>query len=154
MILAPTSRGLFDGDVETAWKPFLTDSFQNALDHVREQLDALRDLGVASFTLAVVTYPPDEHGCPLQYPSLTNYRDGRTYTAADLARVVQLQEAITNLVLSHIWDVMPGDMREGDALFVRVHVNLGNDWERTQIVGYAGAFRTMYGLSNEPFILK
>jgi hypothetical protein len=154
MILAPTSRGLFDGDVETAWKPLVTDSFQDALNHVRGRLDALREMGVTSFTLAVVTYPPDEDGCPLQYPSLTNYRDGRTYTAADLVRVVQLQEAITNLVLSHIWHVMPGDMREGDVLFVRVRVNLGHDWETTQIVGYAGALRGMYGLGNEPFILK
>lgn len=154
MIKAPIFCGLFEGDQKKAWKPRVTDSFQCSLEHVREQLDALRDLGATSFRLAVVTYPPGNGSFPLQYPSLTNYRDGRTYTSADLAKVVQLQEEITKLVLSYIWDVVPGDMREGDALLVRVYVDLGDDWEATKIVGYAGALEIMYGLGNEPFILK
>lgn len=154
MIVAPTFQGLFDRDYEKAFKPAASNAFQVSLDHVREQLDELRDLGVNSFALAVVAYPPGDGSCPLQYPSLTNYRDGRTYTVADLYRVVRLQEAITVLVLSHIWDVVPEDMARGDALLVRVVVNLGDDWESTSIVGYAGAIRTVPGRRNEPFILK
>ena len=154
MIVAPTFQGLFDSDQEKACKPVASEAFQVSLDHVREQLDELRDLGVTSFALAVVAYPPGDGSCPLQYPSLTNYCGDRTYTVSDLSSVSRLQESITNLVLSHIWDVVPDRMRGGDALLVRVVVKLGDNWESTSIVGYAGAIRTMYGLRNEPFILK
>ena len=69
-------------------------------------------------------------------------------------RISSLQESVTRLVLGEMWNVLPASMCDGDALFVRVSVNLGADWESTKIVGYAGAFQIMYGLHNEPFILK
>ncbi|NQW48776.1 MAG: hypothetical protein HQ464_13535 [Planctomycetes bacterium] len=128
--------------------------FQDSLDYSRKQLDELRDLGVASFTLAVVPYPaPDDH-FPLHYPSSTVYRAERTYTDFDLRKVFQLQQSVSVLVVEHIWDVVPDNMDSGDALLVRVRVDLGADWESTKIVGYAGAIQIMYGRHNEPFILK
>jgi len=154
MILVPTSRGLYEEDKKKAWTPVVSDLFRDSLEYVRKRLDDLRDLGVTSFTLAVVTYPPPNDTCPLHYPSLTQYHADRTYATYDLSKVFQLQESVSILVVEHIWDVVPVEMRSHDGLLVRVMVTLGDNWESTSIVGYAGAIRTVHGLRNEPFILK
>jgi len=128
--------------------------FPDSIEYVRKQLDELRDLGVTSFTLAVVTYPSPDDYFPLHYPSSTVYRAERTYTDFDLRKVFRLQQSVSILVVEHIWDVVPDEMESNDALFVRVSVDLGADWESTKIVGYAGAIQIVYGLHNEPFVLK
>jgi hypothetical protein len=152
--IAPTRDGLFEGHEEKAWTVAGGDMLQDSIEYVRRQLDELRDLGVTSFTLGVVVYPAPDDSYPLHYPSSTVYRAERTYTDVDLRKVFQLQRSVSVLVDEHIWDVVPDNMDSGDALLVRVRVDLGADWESTKIVGYAGAIQIMYGLHNEPFILK
>lgn len=150
----PTRDGLFEEDEEKAWTVAGDDMFQDSIEYVRRQLDELRELGVTSFTLGVVAYPAPDDSDPLHYPSSTVYRAERTYTDSDLRKVFQRQQSVSVLVVEHIWDVVPDEMDSGDALFVRVRVDLGEDWESTKIVGYAGAIQIMYGRHNEPFILK
>ena len=150
----PNRDGLLEGHEEKAWTVAGDDMFQDSIEYVRKQLDELRDLGVTSFTLAVVVYPAPDDSFPLHYPSSTVYRAERTYTTVDLRKVFQLQQSVSVLVVEHIWDVVPDNMDSGDALLVRVRANLGADWDSTKIVGYAGAMQIMYGSHNEPFILK
>ena len=150
-MLAPMRNGLFEGDEEKAWN---ADALDLSVGPERDSLDKLRTLGVSYFTLAVVVYTPPDDTWPLQYPSLTGYSKDRTYSAEELSRIRVLQESITALVVESIWDVLPDEMRDGDAVLVRLRVDLGEGWESTKIVGYAGAIRIMYGLHNEPFILK
>ena len=149
--IAPMFDGLFEGHEE---KARTADDLDLSVGPQRESLDKLRALGVTGFSLAIVMYPPSDSSYPLQYPSSTGYCMDRTYSGEELVRISSLQESVTRLVLGEMWNVLPASMCDGDALLVRVCVNLGADWESTKIVGYAGAIQIMYGRHNEPFILK
>lgn len=150
----PTCVELFEKHEKEVWMAPDDANFLDSIAYVRRQLDELRELGVTSFTLAVVADIQSDSSYPLHYPSSTVYRAERTYTASDLRKVFHLQQSVSELVSEHIGDVVPENMDSGDEVFVRVRVDLGDDWDSTKIFGYAGAIKIMWGMHNEPFILK
>jgi hypothetical protein len=154
MFCVPHGGKLFEEDEAEAWTFSAEDVQHEAVRSVEGPMAELRDIGVTSLTLAVILETPPNDLFPLHYPSLTRYRDDRTYSSAQLDRVRTLQQTITVLVVEEIWGVVPDEMQCGDGLFVRVAVDLGTDWESTTIKGYAGVLKTQRDLRNVPFILK
>jgi hypothetical protein len=129
MFCVPHGGKLYEEDQAEAWTFSTEDAQQEALKSVEGPMAELRDIGVTSFTLAVILERRSDIEFPLQYPSLTRYREDRTYSSAQLDRVFALQQTITVLVTDEIWGVVPAIQVEDFKAknFARVRDHRWND---------------------------